>query len=76
MTAGEDVRGFVESTRDDLGASLDEIEHRLTPQQLAQTATDWISRSYDKSPGAWLIGIGMGVVASVAAILWALTNDD
>jgi hypothetical protein len=76
MTAGEDVRGFVESTRDDLGASLDEIEHRLTPQELARTTADWISRSYDKNPGAWLIGIGVSVVASVAAILWALTNDD
>jgi hypothetical protein len=66
----------VESTRADLGATLDEIEHRLTPKEVSRQATQWLSRSYDRKPVAWLTGIALSIVGGVAAILWAVTNDD
>jgi hypothetical protein len=72
----KEVQNFVSSTRDDLEATLDEIEHRMTPAELTKQAAGWVSRSYDKAPGAWLVGIGVTAVAGVAAIIWALTKDD
>lgn len=72
----KEVRDFVTVTRDDLGATLDEIEHRLTPQELGKQAVHWVSKSYDRNPGKWLVGIGVSLVASLAAIIWAVTSDD
>ena len=72
----KEVRDFVTVTRDDLGATLDEIEHRLTPQELGKQAVHWVSKSYDRNPGKWLVGIGVGVIAPLAAIIWAVTSDD
>jgi hypothetical protein len=74
--ARKEVRDFVTTTRDDLGATLDEIEHRLSPKELGRQGVHWVSRSYDKNPVAWLVGIGVTAVGSVAAILWALSRDD
>jgi hypothetical protein len=74
--ARKEVREFVTTTRDDLGATLDEIEHRLSPAELGRQGAHWVSRSYDKNPVAWLLGISVTVVGSVAAILWALSRDD
>lgn len=71
-----EVRDFVSVTRDDLGATLDEIEHRVSPKELSKQAIRWVSTSYDRNPGKWLLGIALGAVASVAAILWAVTSDD
>jgi hypothetical protein len=71
-----EVRDFVSTTRDDLGATLDEIEHRVSPKELSKQAIHWVSTSYDRNPGRWLLGIALGAVASVAAILWAFTSDD
>ena len=72
----KEVREFVSSTRDDLEATLDEIEHRITPAELAKQASGWVSRSYDRFPAAWLAGIGASAIAGVAAVLWAFTKDD
>lgn len=72
----KEVRDFVTVTRDDLGATLDEIEHRVSPKELSKQAVHWVSRSYDRNPGKWLVGIAVGAVATVAAILWAVTSDD
>jgi hypothetical protein len=54
-----EVRDFVSVTRDDLGATLDEIEHRVSPKELSKQAIHWVSTSYDRNPGKWLLGIAL-----------------
>jgi hypothetical protein len=63
-------------TREELGATLDEIEFRLTPKNLVNQATSWVSRSYDRNPSRWLMGIGVVLVGSVAAVLWAVFSRE
>jgi hypothetical protein len=72
----KDVQDFVEQTRSELENTLDEIEHRLSPQELTKQATTWISESYDRNPTRWLIGGGIAVLGVVAAVLWAVFSDD
>lgn len=72
----KEVRAHVEATRVELEATLDEIEHRLSPGQLGKTALSWVSESYERSPGRWLIGVGVVAVGAVAAVLWAVLGKD
>ena len=70
------VRTYVHETREDLGATLDEIEHRLRPDVIAKKAGAWVARSWDEDSAPWLIALGVTVVGAVAAVLWALLGDD
>lgn len=70
------VKEFVVDTRAELSATLDEIEHRLSPQQLSKQGAHWVHESYDRNPVAWLIAGGAVVIGAVAAVLWALLGDD
>jgi hypothetical protein len=72
----KDVQNFVDQTRSELENTLDEIEHRLSPQELTKQATTWVSESYDRNPTRWLIGGGIAILGTVAAVLWALLSDD
>ena len=70
------VQDYVQNTRNDLGATLDEIEHRLSPAELTKSGIAWVSNSYDRNPVAWLVGGAIAVVGAVASVLWALSDDD
>jgi isocitrate dehydrogenase kinase/phosphatase len=70
------VQDYVQDTRNDLGATLDEIEHRLSPAELTKSGIAWVSNSYDRNPVAWLVGGAIAVVGVVASVLWALSEDD
>lgn len=74
--SNRELKDFVEQTRNELGATLDEVEHRVSPSYLSEQALSWVSRSYDKNPAGWLIGIALAVVGGVAAVLWAIFSDD
>ena len=70
------LRSFVGETRDDLGATLDEIEHRLRPDVMAKKLAAWVARSWDEDSTPWLIGLGVSVIGGIAAVLWAVFGDD
>ena len=70
------VQDYVQDTRNDLGATLDEIEHRLSPAELTKSGIAWVSNSYDRNPVAWLVGGAIAVVGVVASVLWAFSEDD
>ncbi len=70
------VQDYVQDTRNDLGATLNEIEHRLSPAELTKSGIAWVSNSYDRNPMAWLVGGAIAVVGVVASVLWALSDDD
>jgi len=70
------LRSFVGETRDDLGATLDEIEHRLRPDVMAKNLAAWVARSWDNDSTLWLIGLGVSVIGGLAAVLWAVFGDD
>lgn len=70
------LRGYVGDTREDLGATLDEIEHRLRPDVMAKKLGSWVARSYDEDSTPWLIAAGVAVIGGVAAVLWAILADD
>jgi len=70
------LRSFVGETRDDLGATLDEIEHRLRPDVMAKKLAAWVARSWDKDSTPWLVGLGVSVIGGLAAVLWAVFGDD
>ena len=70
------LRSFVGETRDDLGATLDEIEHRLRPDVMAKKLAAWVARSWDEDSTPWLIGLGVGLIGGLAAVLWAVFGDD
>lgn len=72
----KELHAHIASTREELAATLDEIEHRVSPVQLGKTAVSWVSDSYDRSPARWLIGGGVVLVGAVAAILWAVFSSD
>jgi len=63
-------------SRDDLGATLDEIEHRLRPDVMAKKLAAWLARSWDEDSTPWLIGLGVSVIGGLAAVLWAVFGDD
>jgi hypothetical protein len=66
----------VGETRDDLGATLDEIEHRLRPDVMAKKLAAWVARSWDEDSTPWLIGLGVSLIGGLAAVLWAVFGDD
>jgi len=70
------LRSFVGETRDDLGATLDEIEHRLRPDVMAKKLAAWVARSWDEDSTPWVIGLGVSVIGGLAAVLWAVFGDD
>ena len=70
------VQDYVQDTRNNLGATLNEIEHRLSPAELTKSGIAWVSNSYDRNPMAWLVGGAIAVVGVVASVLWALSDDD
>ncbi len=63
-------------TRDDLGTTLDEIEHRLRPDVMAKKLAAWVARSWDEDSTPWLIGLGVSLIGGLAAVLWAVFGDD
>ena len=63
-------------TRDDLGATLDEIEHRLRPDVMAKKLAAWVARSWDEDSTPWLIGLGVSLIGGLAAVLWAVFGED
>jgi hypothetical protein len=71
-----EVKDHVVATRQELSATLDELEHRVSPEHLMKTTVSWVSRSYDQFPARWLTGIGIALLSSVAAVLWAVFGDD
>ena len=70
------LRAFVGETRDALGATLDEIEHRLRPDVMAKKLAAWVARSWDEDSTPWLIGLGVSLIGGLAAVLWAVFGDD
>jgi hypothetical protein len=70
------LRSFVGETREDLGATLDEIEHRLRPDVMAKKLAAWVARSWDEDSTPWLIGLGVSLIGGLAAVLWAVFGDD
>jgi hypothetical protein len=70
------VAEFVRETRADLSATLDEIEHRLSPSEVSKKTVKWVSDSFDRNPTPWVIAAGVAVVSGVAAVLWAIFSDD
>ena len=70
------LRSFVGETRDDLGATLDEIELRLRPDVMAKKLAAWVARSWDEDSTPWLIGLGVSLIGGLAAVLWAVFGDD
>ena len=70
------LRTYAQETREDLGATLDEIEHRLRPDVIAKKAGAWVARSWNEDSTPWLIALGVTVVGAVAAVLWALLGED
>lgn len=70
------LRSFVGETRDDLGATLDEIEHRLRPDVMVKKLAAWVARSWDEDSTPWLIGLGVSLIGGLAAVLWAVFGDD
>ncbi|MCF8548640.1 MAG: hypothetical protein K9G03_01520 [Pontimonas sp.] len=70
------VRAYVAESREDLGATLDEIEHRMRPDVIAKKLGAWVSRSWDEDSTPWLIAAGVTVIGVVAAVLWAVFDDD
>jgi hypothetical protein len=70
------VKEYVAETRAELSATLDEIEHRLSPVELSKKTAHWVSGSFDRNPAAWLVAGGAVVVGAVAAVLWAVFGDD
>lgn len=72
----KDVHDHVDKTREELAATLNELEHRLSPGELSKTATGWVSDSYDRNPSRWLIGAAVAAVGAVAAVLWAVFSKD
>lgn len=70
------LRSFVGETREDLGATLDEIEHRLRPDVMAKQLAAWVARSWDEDSTPWLIGLGVSLIGGLAAVLWAVFGDD
>ena len=70
------LRSFVGETRDDLGATLDEIEHRLRPDVMAKKVAAGVARSWDEDSTPWLIGLGVSLIGGLAAVLWAAFGDD
>jgi len=70
------LRSFVGETRDDLGATLDEIEHRLRPDVMAKKLAAWVAKSWDEDSTPWLIGLGVSLIGGLAAVLWAVFGED
>lgn len=70
------VTEFVRETRADLSATLDEIEHRLSPAEVSKKTAQWVSESFDRNPTPWVVATAVAVVGGVAAILWAIFSDD
>ena len=70
------LRSYVGETRDDLGATLDEIEHRLRPDVMAKKVGAWAAKSWEEDSTPWLIALGVGVIGGLAAVLWAIFGDD
>ncbi len=70
------MENFVTETREELGATLDEIEHRLRPDVMSKKLMAWMSESFQKDSTPWLVAIGLAVLGAFAAILWAILGDD
>ena len=70
------VAAFVRDTRDELSATLDEIEHRLSPSEVSRKTAQWVSDSFDRNPTPWVVAAAAAVVGGVAAVLWAVFSDD
>ena len=74
--SNEELKDFVQSTRDELEATLDEVEHRVSPSYVSEQVFSWVSKSYDRNPVSWLVGIAVAVIGGVAAVLWAVFGSD
>lgn len=70
------VADFVRDTRDELSATLDEIEHRLSPSEVSRKTAQWVSDSFDRNPTPWVVAAAAAVVGAVTAVLWAVFSDD
>ena len=70
------VAQFAQETRADLSATLDEIEHRLSPAEVSKKTVQWVSDSFDRNPTPWVVTAAVALVGGVAAILWAIFSDD
>lgn len=71
-----EVIHHLKKTRGELSATLDEIERRVQPEHLVKTTVSWVSGSYDRFPARWLSGLGIAVVAGLAALFWAIFGSD
>lgn len=74
--SNDELKDFVQSTRDELEATLDEVEHRVSPGYVSEQVFSWVSKSYDRHPVAWLAGIAVAVIGGVAAVFWAVFDSD
>jgi hypothetical protein len=70
------VRSYVVETREDLGATMDEIEYRLRPDVMAKKLGAWVQKSWVEDHTPWLIALGVTVIGAATAVVWALFDDD
>lgn len=74
--ADAELEGRIAATRNELEATLDEIEERLNVPKRAEQLLDKAKASYEDNPLPWIVGGIVAAVAVAGAVAWALLSDD
>lgn len=62
--------------RDELAATLDELETRLNPKVQASELSRRVRAGYARNPVPYLIGAAVATAVVVGLVAWAIAGDD
>lgn len=73
---GSEAGDSIVEVRRDLAATLNEVEHRISPGFILGSLAKRTTRSFEQNSKPWILGAASAIVGGLLMVLWAFGGED